>query len=219
MQRRIKFALIYRSFYMAKATNSKSEVKKLQKEIAVLKNQLKLSEKRAKDSKKNWDKKHKDFQKDLAKRVAAARMAGFDEAHSELTRRESARRKAIQNAESLFEKEYGRKPKGKVAKKSAGRPKSKATAKSVRGSVKGKSQVKAAKVGTKAIKKTKAVKAAKTKRSASVSKGARVKVSSEKVGLKRRGRPSKKLENQRQSENQVQENYDVFTPETSEGWV
>jgi hypothetical protein len=96
---------------MAKSNDLKGEVKKLQKEITVLSNKLKVTEKKAKESEKNWNKKYHSKEKE----IAASYQLGYESGISEYERKEVARKKALHAAELSFEKSYRKKTtKGRV---------------------------------------------------------------------------------------------------------
>lgn len=150
---------------MAKTNDSKNDVKKLQKEIATLKNKLKMAEKKSNQAEKNWQKKHRLFQKDMAKQLADAHQSGYQTGLSESEKKAAARKKALHAAEITFEKDYRQKPtKTKAAKKTTKKVKTKSRV--AKASAKPKQKVKKTKVSAKPTK-------------------------AKKTALKRRGRPAK----------------------------
>ncbi|MBA2654915.1 MAG: hypothetical protein H0U71_07630 [Gammaproteobacteria bacterium] len=173
---------------MAKTNGSKTEVKKLQKEIMVLRNKLKAADKKSIASEKNWEKKHKAFNKEMMVRLESARGEGYQSGVSEFAKKAAARKKALHSAEMSFEKDYRSKgTKAKPAKKSGTKAKSKSA----------KSTAKSAKT-TKSVKSASATKAAKNSKKAMSSKSSKAqrttkstKTTSARANAKRRGRPSK----------------------------
>jgi hypothetical protein len=155
---------------MAKIVDSKSETKKLQKEIIALRKQLKVAEKRSISTEKNWRKQQVSTHKELEKKLVSVYQAGYTEAQAEAEQKEAARKKALQTAETSFEKEYR-----KSGKKTVKGPKAR-KAKAVKGGRRGVATKKTAKV-------TRAPKAAaKTKRAAKTAT---------RSPMKKRGRPAK----------------------------
>jgi hypothetical protein len=188
---------------MAKTSDSKSEQKKLQKEIASLKSKLKAAEKSSKSSARDWQKKHSAFEKEVKGRLLQAYSEGYAAATSENKKREVARKKAIQSAESAFDKSYVKKEgKPKGAKKLAAAAKPKRAAKA-----------KAAPKATAKAKKASAKPAAAAKKSAKPEKVAKVKTKGAKVSAKRRGRPAKPASHGKQE--RATEGHQVAHEETS----
>lgn len=191
---------IYRSFFMAKTNESKNEVRKLQKEIAVLKNKLKAAEKKTKDVHNNWTKKHQGLQKDVAKRVEVAHKAGHAQATAESAKIAAARKKVIQTAEASFEKGFKKKP-------TSAKPVRKSSAKTAKAKKQTKSRVatkkvKAAKVTKLSRAKSKVTKAQKPKtvKKQAASSTKKVKTTSVSTRAKRRSRPANAKQEHRPQE-------------------
>jgi hypothetical protein len=182
---------------MAKINGSKNEAKKLQKEIAALKNKLKVADKKLKGVEKKWQKQHQTFQKEMDKKLKSTYVAGYQSGLSESEKKEVARKKALHVAEMAFEKDYRKKPSvTKETKKFAAKgEKAGPAGRASRGRKQAKARKPTRRAG--ASKTTSKLEKAKSKSTSSKP------TSSDQARLKRRGRPpSKRYEKTKTAENQ-----------------
>lgn len=173
---------------MAKANDSKSELKKLHREIIVLRKKLKTAEKASKAAEKNWKKKHSDHAKEVEQRIATAHQKGYQQALAENQKKEVARKKVLKSADALFEKDYRHKPtKSKASKKTSSvgvKTKSK------------KAKAKKAKTAKKTVSASKVSKMSKASKPVRKTKKAKS-ISGSRASAKRRGRPVKQSKQER----------------------